>query len=99
MVNVWDWDPQWKVEWYEDGVLKGSMDQVAERSSAFKAQIEAAYKAYGQEIPGWKQASRSRHYFAATPSRYARRVTVSVQSRFGQKWTKTVDLTGFLLLN
>lgn len=96
VVNVWDWDPQWKVEWYEDGVLKGSMDQVVERSSAFKAQIEAAYKAYGQEIPGWKQASRSRHYFTATPSRYARRVTVSVQSRFGQKWTKTVDLTGFV---
>ena len=23
VVNVWDWDPQWKVEWYEDGVHMG----------------------------------------------------------------------------
>lgn len=70
VVNVWDWDPEWKVEWYEDGVNKGSMDQVSEK--------------------------RSRHYFAATPSRYAQRVTVSVQSRFGQKWLQTVDLTEFV---
>lgn len=96
VVNVWDWDPEWKVEWYEDGVHMGSMDQVAEKSAAFNAQIEAAYKEYGQEIPGWKRGRPSRHHFAAAPSRYARRVTVSVQSRFGQKWTQTVDLTGFV---
>ncbi len=96
IVNVWDWDPQWKVEWYEDGVYKGKMDQVAEKSSAFKEQIEAAYAGYGQEIPGWKRGRPSRHYFAAAPSRYAQRITVAVQSRFGQQWTQTVDLTDFV---
>lgn len=70
VVNVWDWDPQWKVEWYEDGIPMGSMEQVRE--------------------------NRSRHYFAATPSRYAQRVTVSVQSRFGQKWIQNVELTDFV---
>lgn len=96
VVNVWDWDPEWKVEWYEDGVHMGTMDQVAEISSAFNEQIVAAYKEYGEEIPGWKRARASRHNFAATPSRYAQRVTVTVQSRFGQKWTQTVDLTDFV---
>lgn len=26
VLNVWDWDPQWKVEWYEDGINRGKMD-------------------------------------------------------------------------
>lgn len=33
VVNVWDYDPQWKVEWYEDGVHKGKMDQIREAHS------------------------------------------------------------------
>lgn len=94
VVNVWDWDPEWMVLWYEDGKEMGSMDQVNEISPSFTAQIEEAYKAYGEEIPGWKRGHPSPHYFAATPSRYAKRVTIVVESRFGQKWTRTVDLTG-----
>ena len=66
LVNVWDWDQQWKVEWYEDGVNKGKMDP----------------------LPG--------HHLLATPSRYAERVMLVVQSRFGQKWTQTIDLTGYV---
>lgn len=92
VVNVWDWDPEWKVEWYEDGQYRGKMDQVEEVSPTFIEEIEAAYA--GQEIPDWKRGSVSRHYFAATPSRYARNVTIAVTSRFGQKWTQTVEVAG-----
>ena len=67
VVNVWDWDDAWKVEWYEDGVHMGSMDKVAPI-----------------------------HNFAATPSRYAKNVTISVESRFGQKWTETLDVAGYI---
>ena len=96
VVNVWDWDPQWSVKWYEDGVDMGNMDQVRESSPAFNAEIEAAYKKYGEEIPGWKRGRPSGHYFAATPSRYAKRITISVESRFGQKWTQVVDIADFV---
>lgn len=92
VVNVWDWDPEWKVAWYEDGQYRGKMDQVEEVSPTFTEEIEAAYA--GQEIPDWKRGSVSRHYFAATPSRYARNVTIAVTSRFGQKWTQTVEVAG-----
>ena len=92
VVNVWDWDPEWKVEWYEDGQYRGKMDQVEEVSPTFTEEIEAAYA--GQEIPDWKRGSVSRHYFAATPSRYTRNVTIAVTSRFGQKWTQTVEIAG-----
>ena len=95
VVNVWDWDPQWKVEWYEDGKPMGKMDQVREICPVFDDEINAAYEGRG-EIPGWKQARPSGHNFAATPSRYAKKVTIVVESRFGQKWTQTVDIEGFV---
>ena len=95
VVNVWDWDPQWKVEWYEDGKPMGKMDQVREICPVFDDEINAAYEGRG-EIPGWKQARPSGHNFAATPSRYAKKVTIVVESRFGQKWTHTVDVEGFV---
>jgi glycerophosphoryl diester phosphodiesterase len=94
VVNVWDWDEAWKVEWYEDGVHMGSMDKVAEVSPVFAKEIQEAYA--GQEIPGWKSARPSAHNFAATPSRYAKSVTVTVESRFGQKWTETLDVAGYV---
>lgn len=96
VVNVWDWDPQWKVVWYEDGVPMEKMDPVVEVSTTFNEQMEAAYKSYGEEMPGWKKGRPSGHHFAATPSRYARNVMLSVQGPFGQKWTKTFDLTGHI---
>ena len=96
VVNVWDWDPQWQVEWYEDGIPMGKMDPVDEISIAFTEQMAAAYRSYGQEIPDWKRGGLSGHHFAATPSRYAKNVMISVHGRFGQKWTQTIDLTGYV---
>lgn len=96
VVNVWDYDPEWKVEWYEDGIYMGKMDQVSDLSSAYTNQIEAAYKAYGEAVPDWKKGKLSGHYFAATPSRYAERIMVVVHNRAGYKWTQMIDLTGFV---
>lgn len=92
VVNVWDWDPQWKVEWYEDGIHKGAMTPVRAASPIFAEEIKAAYASSGEEIPGWKRARPSGHHFSATPSPSAHSVTIFIESRFGQKWSKTVEL-------
>lgn len=92
VVNVWDWDPDWKVEWYEDGVFKGTMEQVRAVSAVFTDEIEAAYRTAGQDIPRWKRGRPSSHNFAAVPSPSAGTVTVCVESPFGQKWSRTVEL-------
>lgn len=96
VVNVWDWDPQWKVEWYEDGIYRGPMDRVIDKSTVFSREIAQAYERYGEDIPAWKRASRSNHNFAAMPSRYARTVTVTVESRFEEKWMQTFDLQDYV---
>ena len=89
LVCVWDWDPEWKVEWFEDGVLKGKMDRVTDISPAYAEEITKAYE--GKDL-GWMAPTKSNNFFAATPSRYAKSVTVVVESRFGQKWMQTIDL-------
>ena len=92
VVNVWDWDPLWKVEWAEDGVSAGSMQQVNVVSSVFASEIKAVYDSYGKEIPRWKSPKPSPHNFMAVPSPSARTVKISIETRFGQKWTTTIEL-------
>jgi hypothetical protein len=91
-VNVWDWDPQWKVEWSEDGVFAGAMKQVNLVSPVFASEIKAVYDAYGKAVPRWKSPKPSPHNFMAVPSPSARTVTISIETRFGQKWTTSIAL-------
>lgn len=92
VVNVWDWDPQWKVEWSEDGVFVGAMQQVSVVSPVFASEIKAVYDAYGKTVPRWKSPKPSPHNFMAVPSPSARTVTISIETRFGQKWTTSIAL-------
>ncbi len=96
VVNVWDWDPEWKVEWFEDGRSMGSLKPVMEYSPVYVREINAAYAGSGKEIPGYKKPSLNYHYFAATPSQYAKNVTVAIESRFGQKWVYNVDMSEYV---
>jgi len=93
IVNVWDWDPCWKVEWYEDGVYMGPMTQISISSPVYIAEIQQFYGSIGKPVPNWKRPRPSMHNFAAHPSPEAKQVTVVVQTRFGQKWQQTVWMT------
>ncbi len=90
VVNVWDWNPGWKVEWYQDGVSMGALQQVQEYSPRFVQELNEAIP--NKEEQGWKRPSRSFHYFAATPAEGARQVSISIENNFGQKWTYDMDL-------
>lgn len=92
VVNVWDWDPMWKVEWYEDGKYMGEMTPVKAVSPIFSKEISDAYRNRGEEIPRWKRARPSSHNFSAVPSPEARTVTITVRSRFGQVWTRSFEV-------
>lgn len=96
VANVWDWDPQWKVEWYEDGKYMGRMDQVEECSPYHIAELKAREQELGKPVPSWKTTRVFGHYFAATPSQYAKTVTVAVTGRFGQSWVFDVDMTDYV---
>ena len=94
VANVWDWDSEWKVEWYEDGKPMGTLEPVIDLSPLYIREIQAAFD--GKRIPSYKQPRENWHYFVATPSQYAKTVTIAVTSRFGKTWVYNADMTGYV---
>ena len=96
VVNVWDWDPQWKVEWYQDGTYMGELQPVNEISPLYAKEIHEVFAAKGEKTPNFKKSRINYHYFAATPSQYAKTVKITVKSRFGQTWSYDFDMTDYV---
>ena len=94
VLNVWDWDPSWKVEWFEDGKPMGKLKPVHEYSPVYVHEINAAFA--DKKIPSYKRSKINYHYFAATPSQYAKHVTVSVENPFGKSWVYDVDMSEYV---
>lgn len=86
VVNVWDHDPAWTVEWYQDGKPMGAMKQVEEYSPIHAADIKAKYDALGRKPSNYRLTRKAKHFFAATPSKEAKTVTVVIKDRFGNEW-------------
>ena len=93
VANVWDWDPEWKVEWYQDGKYMGVLDPTFDLSPNYIADINRAFE--GKTIPNYKKPRHNWHYFAAKPGKDAKTVKVVVRSRFGQQWECEVDMTKY----
>ena len=96
VANVWDWDPEWKVEWFEDGKAMGPMEMIRETSPIHIMELKTKYDALGKIPSSWKTSKVTGHHFAATPSQYAKIVTVAVTSRFGQTWVYDVNMSEYI---
>ncbi len=90
VVNIWDWNPGWKIEWHQDGVNMGTPKQVQEYSPRFVQELNEAIP--NKEEQGWKRPGRSFHYFAATPAEGAKQIVIAIEDNFGRKWTHTMNL-------
>jgi hypothetical protein len=85
--NVWNWDNKWKVEWYEDGVLKGPMEQRV----AFDPWATELYA--GPELPKkhkFVEPTLNDHMFFTKPSANAKQITVKATDRFGVVYEETI---------
>lgn len=94
VVNVWDWDPSWKVEWFEDGKPMGSLKPVSEFSPVYVHEINEVFA--GKTIPSYKKPRLNYHYFAAVPNQYAKNVTIAVENPFGQSWVYNVNMSEYV---
>lgn len=84
VANVWNWDPQWKIEWLEDGVLKGEMKRITD----YDPLTVELYK--GPLIPEyhkWVEPIKTDHLFVLTPSPSAKNIVVKATDRFGNVYT------------
>ncbi|MBO0952694.1 calcineurin-like phosphoesterase C-terminal domain-containing protein [Fibrella forsythiae] len=88
-VNVWNWDPKWKLEWLEDGVMKGTPEQRV-------AHDPWAVELYaGPDLPKkhkFVDPTMTDHLFFFQPSVSAKKITVRATDRFGGVYTETMTL-------
>ncbi|MGZ5190224.1 MAG: calcineurin-like phosphoesterase C-terminal domain-containing protein, partial [Flavisolibacter sp.] len=89
IVNVWNWDPKWKVEWFEDDQLKGPMQQLMSLDP-WAVQLYA-----GPELPQkhkFVDPTLTDHLFSAKPSGIAKKITVKATDRFGNQYLEEMKL-------
>ncbi|GGH13452.1 metallophosphoesterase [Sphingobacterium alkalisoli] len=87
-VNVWNYDPQWQVTWYADGVYMGALEQI-------KGYDELTLKLYkGEDLPadrrGWVEPKRTEHLFFTQSN--AKTVKIVVMDRFGNNYEETLNI-------
>ncbi len=87
IVNVWNWDKTWKVEWLEDGKNMGSMTQY-EGIDPYADQVCREKK---KTIQSWIAAKNNDHMFRATPVDTKSRIVIKVTDRFGNVYTQELS--------
>lgn len=92
VVNLWDYDEGWSIEWMEDEKPMGSMNQVYELNPLHIKEIETTFKNRDSSVPDWKTTIKGEHYFAATPSENASQIKLIIKNRFGKTWTECIEL-------
>lgn len=93
LVNAWDWDENWTVEWFQDGVAMGAMERVLDVAPDYIRAIQTALK--GEQIPPYKQPRLNNHYFVAQPSLYAKTVEAVVKNGRGGEWKWSFDMASY----
>ncbi len=84
IANVWNWDPQWKVEYFLDGKAIGAL----KNEIGFDPQAVTLYK--GEELPASRkfvEPIETDHLFVAHFDPAVKKVKVVATDRFGQKYT------------
>ena len=89
VVNVWNWDPEWKVNWFENGKDQGAMKQEIGQDP-LSVELHA-----GADLPArhkFVDPSLTDHLFFAKVSAQAKDISIEVTDRFGQKYTDKIML-------
>jgi len=84
IANVYNYDPEWKVEWYENGRYMGAMQQYRGRDP----QAAEMYQPGKNKRHSWLSSSETGHLFRASTVKPGAKITVVVTDRFGKKYQK-----------
>jgi hypothetical protein len=87
-VNVWNWDPQWRVEWFEDEKDMGAMRQ---EISFDPLSVELHQGAEKPAKHSWVDPVLTDHMFFATLSPSAKKITVQVTDRFRNVYRQEIE--------
>lgn len=88
IANVWNWDPEWKVEYFLDNQAKGIM----ENQIGYDPLAVELYK--GDQLPlgrTFPEPRKTDHIFVAHFDPSVKKVRVEATDRFGQKYTAELN--------
>jgi hypothetical protein len=89
VVNIWNYDSEWKNEYWIDGVNKGSLEQ-------FEGFDPVAYKTMlGPDLPnprGFAEPRKTDHLFKTTVPANAKEIKITATDRFGKTYTEVHSL-------
>lgn len=87
ILNVYNYDPLWKVYWYENGVLKGEMTRYwGKDPDAAELYQPGKNKKYS-----WLSVSETHHLFRARPEMRESTISVKVIDRFGNVFIRNLN--------
>ena len=92
VVRIWDYDPEWSVEWREGDGPAQKMNQVEEYSPLHAQELNEVYKEPGRKPAIHKVTRAVKNNFAATPSAGAKEITILIRNRFGKVWEEKIEL-------
>ena len=87
VANVWDYDPYWKVEYFEDGTKVCDMERFKDTDPLARE----LYKDPSSLKRTWVHAAATENMFRAPISAEAKTLEVRVTDRFGRVYTKTIE--------
>ncbi len=86
IVNIWNYDPKWKAEYWVDGAAKGVLE-------SFEGFDPDAYKAMiGPDLPsprGFAEPKQTKHLLRAIIPATVKEIKVVATDRFGKQYTET----------
>ena len=82
-VNVWNYDPQWKVNWYENGVPKGEMTPYSGHDPYATDYINKNKDKFRYD---WISTGATEHLFFAEPSSPDAKIKIEVTDRFENQY-------------
>lgn len=86
IVNVWNYDPSWKVEWLENGKIQGEMQQY----SGYDPLVVDLCADKTKFKYNWINPSATSHLFKANIAQGNAKIAVKVTDRFGNIYQETV---------
>lgn len=87
IVNVWNWDELWRVEWYEDGKKMGEM----ERFTDYDPEAKTICSNREKVVYDWIIPTKTDHLFRATPKNAKAKIEVKAIDRFGKTYKQIIQ--------
>jgi hypothetical protein len=84
VANIWNYDPSWRVELYEDGILTSAM----ERFEGYDPMAREIYSNKDKLEHKWIYPSLTDKLFRAKPKSETSEVTVVATDRFGNRYSE-----------